>query len=295
MTTLDLPGLESVYYSTNGVRLHAVQSGPDDGPLVILLHGFPEFWYGWRNQIGRLAEAGFRVLVPDQRGYNLSEKPSGSAAYHLDELAGDAVGLIESVGRERANLVGHDWGAAVAFRVASQHPEKLRRLVIINVPHPNVMAQTLRRSWKQRMRSWYILFFQLPWLPEVSARLWDWYPLVHTMRLSSLPGTFTEVDFERYREAWERQGAFTAMLNWYRAALWFRAPLLDTAQIEVPTLIIWGAKDAFLELEMARKSADLCFQSRLELLQDATHWVHHEMPERVNLWLLDFLLAEDSH
>src|SRR5512145_875022 len=148
---------------THHIHLHVAQAGSPDGPLVILLHGFPEFWYGWRRQIPALASAGYRLWAPDQRGYNLSDKPDGIAAYNLDDLAADVIGLIDAARQEKAYLVGHDWGAAVAWRVANQYPERLQRLVVMNVPHPAVMAQHVRRSFAQLRKSWYILFFQIPW------------------------------------------------------------------------------------------------------------------------------------
>jgi pimeloyl-ACP methyl ester carboxylesterase len=130
-----VPG-ESVFVETNGITLHTVQAGPADGPLVILLHGFPEFWYGWHEQIRPLAEAGFRVVVPDQRGYNLSDKPDGVERYRIDELSRDVVGLIDAAGREQAAVVGHDWGAAVAWWTALHHADRVSKLVAVNVPHP---------------------------------------------------------------------------------------------------------------------------------------------------------------
>ena len=153
------PRLEFQFVSTNGVRLHVARSQGNHGRLVILLHGFPEFWYGWRHQIPALAEAGFRVWAPDQRGYNLSDKPARVASYGLDELANDMIGLIDAVGKSRAAVVSHNWGGAVAWWVALRHPERIERLVILNVPHPAVMHRHLRRSLTQLLKSW---FFQLP-------------------------------------------------------------------------------------------------------------------------------------
>ncbi|HEX2979920.1 MAG TPA: alpha/beta hydrolase, partial [Anaerolineaceae bacterium] len=127
------------------LRLHAEVAGPVDGPLVVLLHGFPEFWYGWRNQIAPLAQAGFHVVAPDQRGYNLSDKPAGIGAYHLDALAADVLSILDHFKREQAFVVGHDWGAAVAWHLAIHHPERVERLAILNVPHPGAMARALRR------------------------------------------------------------------------------------------------------------------------------------------------------
>ena len=158
--------MEHQQISVNGINLHVVQDGPRAGQLVILLHGFPEFWYGWRRQIPYLAAAGYRVWVPDQRGYNLSDKPDGIAAYTLDELAADVIGLIDAAGHERAFVVGHDWGAAVAWWVAAKYPERVARIVVINVPHLSVMKAQVRRSFTQMRKSWFVLFFQLCWPPR---------------------------------------------------------------------------------------------------------------------------------
>src|SRR5689334_8376156 len=152
--------LEHSHIQTNGVKLHIVQDGPKSGPPVLLLHGFPEFWYGWKKQIPAFARAGCRVIVPDQRGYNLSDKPKGMSAYRVDELVEDIVGLIDALEYEKVNLVGHDWGAGVAWMLAIKHPERLHRLGIINVPHPAVISRFLARDFEQMRRSWYALFFQ---------------------------------------------------------------------------------------------------------------------------------------
>ena len=271
---------ESAVLDGDGVRLHAVRAGPPDGPLALLLHGFPEFWYCWHEQIQPLAEAGYRVVVPDQRGYNASETPAGVDAYRIDALARDVTALIDAHGRESAHVVGHDWGAAVGWWTALHHPERVRTLTAGNVPHPSVMTEELRRSWRQRLRSWYVLAFQVPALPEWVARAGDWRLLTRSMRRSSLPGTFDEADFERYRAAWSRPGAFGAMLNWYRAVVRERpTPARET--VEPPTLVVWGARDGFLARSMAPRSVERCRDGRLETLADATHWVHHERPERL--------------
>ena len=154
--------LTSARIKTNGVKLHVVQSGPVDGPLVILLHGFPEFWYGWRKQIPALANAGFRVWAPDQRGYNTSEKPPNVRDYRLDKLADDVAGLIGISGRRRVTVVGHDWGGAVAWWLAANYPELVERLVILNVPHPLVMQRLIYTDPRQTLRSWYMFFFSDP-------------------------------------------------------------------------------------------------------------------------------------
>ncbi len=274
---------------TNGIRLHVFQDGPEDGPLVILLHGFPEFSYSWRRQIPHLAAAGFRVWAPDQRGYNLSDKPDGLAAYALDELAADAVGLIDAAGRERAFLVGHDWGGAVAWWTAARHGDRLQRMIVLNAPHWAVMQRKLRGSLAQLRKSWYMLFFQLPWLPERLIRQQNWKLAADSLQRTSRPGTFGEVELAHYRRAWSQPNAFHSMLNWYRASV--QRPLRPprSPRIAVPTLLIWGARDTFLSREMAQPSIDHCDNGRLVFLDEASHWVQHEEPRRVNQLIASFL------
>jgi pimeloyl-ACP methyl ester carboxylesterase len=274
--------VEHVRMRTNGVSLHVAAAGPKDGPLVVLLHGFPEFWYGWRRFIQPLAERGFRVLAPDQRGYNISDKPRGLGAYTLDELARDVSGLIEASGRTRAHLVGHDWGAAVAWWTAVKSPTRVERLVAINVPHPRVMWRQLLTNPTQLRRSWYMLFFQLPLLPERAFLHGGSHRAIRlAFERGSRPGTFTSEELEEYRRAWRERGAMPAMLNWYRAAL--RHPPSEPRDLRVrpPTLVIWGTADAFLGEELIDPSLALCDDGRAERLPGCTHWVVHEEPKRV--------------
>ncbi len=274
---------------TNDIQLHVVQDGPADGPLVMLLHGFPEFWYGWRKQIPHLAEAGFRVWAADQRGYNKSDKPEGTAAYNLDELAADIAGLIKASGREQVHLVGHDWGGAVAWWVAAKYPELLSKLVILNVPHGAVLQRNLRRNRAQLRKSWYFFAYQIPWLPERIVRLRNWRMGVNALLNSSRPGTFSEDELDQYRHAWSKPDAFKSMLNWYRAMIWHAPQPPASRTLSVPTLIIWGARDKFFERSLAQESVERCDNGRLVFLEEATHWLHHEEPERVNELIVDFL------
>jgi pimeloyl-ACP methyl ester carboxylesterase len=275
---------------TNGIRLHVAKAGAPDQIPVILLHGFPEFWYGWRSQILPLAEAGFQVIVPDQRGYNLSEKPDGIASYHIDKLAKDVIGLMDSTGKEKINLVGHDWGAAVAWHVAGQYPERLDNLAILNVPHPDVMVSTLRSSLSQLMKSWYILFFQLPSIPE-RVMSWNGYQTMRwMMHASSRPNAFEAADLDRYVNAWSQPRALTAMLNWYRAAFrWGQHKIVSPARIRVPTLMLWGRNDMALSSEMAQQSIELCDLGQLVLFENTSHWIQHEQTDEVNRLLIEFL------
>jgi pimeloyl-ACP methyl ester carboxylesterase len=278
--------LEHTHINTNGIRLHVVQAGPKSGTPVLLLHGYPEFWYGWRKQIPALVAAGCRVIVPDQRGYNLSDKPNGVRAYCPGSLVGDVVGLIEALEYQKVNLVGHDWGAVVSWMVGIKHPEKLHRLGIINVPHPAVMKRFLQRDFEQMRRSLYAAFFQLPWLPETLLRLGNWRLLASSLRRSGRPGAFTDEDIQKYKEAWLQPGAMTSMLNWYRAAARSQAEIANGMRVPVRTLILWGVNDPALSRRMARPSLDYCADGNLVFFPDATHWVQHEEAEEVNRQLL---------
>jgi pimeloyl-ACP methyl ester carboxylesterase len=281
---------------TNGISLHVAAAGPLGGPLVILLHGFPDSWYGWRKQIAFLADRGFRVLAPDQRGYNTSDKPAGVAAYRIDELARDVVGLIDQTGRERAHVVGHDWGGGVAWRLGVRYPERLDRLVVMNCPHPSVMMKALRTNVRQLGKSWYMFYFQLPWLPEAGfsgGKMAE--RTARAMARTANPGSFTEEDLVKYREAWAQPGAARGMLNWYRAI--FRRGRRERAaarKVRVPTLLVWGAHDAFLGRELAYASLACCEDVRLEVLEEATHWVQVDEPERVNRLLEEFLVDREA-
>lgn len=285
---MDSLNLEHTFIPTNGIQLHVAQAGPSYGSPLILLHGFPEFWYGWRNQLGPLSEAGLRVWAPDQRGYNLSDKPKGIHAYQIDELARDVAGLIDATGVERCYLAGHDWGAAVAWWVALRYPERVRKLAILNVPHPAVMMQTLASSPRQLRKSWYIFSFQLPFIPEAILRNSDWEQMAKMLTSTSQPGSFTEEDLEQYRLAWWRKGAMHSMLNWYRAAMRLPPNLDSDLRIHVPTLILWGDQDIALEASMAQASADLCDDARLVMLSGAGHFIQHDEAEFVNTHLIDF-------
>ena len=286
--------LEHSFIDTNGVRLHVAQAGPKSGVPVVLLHGFPEFWYGWRNQIPALVEAGCRVIVPDQRGYNLSGKPKGVKNYRVDELVKDVIGLIDALEYEKVNLVGHDWGAVVAWTLAILHPERLHKLGIMNVPHPAVMKRFLTRDLEQVRRSWYVFFFQLPWLPEAGMKRDNWRGAELALRGSGKIHTFSKEDIVKYKEAWSQPGAMTSMLNWYRAVIRHQPPMPKDVRVKVRTLMMWGMKDVALSHRMARPSMDLVDEGNLILFPEATHWVQHDAAGEVNHYLVDFFLDSIS-
>jgi len=278
---------DEVSFQNGGLTLHAVVAGPKDGPVVVLLHGFPEFWYGWRKQIEPLAAAGFRVIVPDQRGYNLSSKPHGVTSYALPELASDVIAIADQLGQQKIFLAGHDWGAAVAWSTALLHPGRIEKLAVLNVPHPSVMRRYVYTRLPQTLRSWYIFFFQIPWLPEAFLSAFNFRAAARALQGSSRPGTFSAEDLVQYRAAWSQPRALTAMSHWYRAAMRYRMPFSDRT-VRVPTRILWGERDRFLMAEMAHESLRYCASGELFTFAEASHWLQHEQPDRVCQLLVQF-------
>ena len=280
--------LRSDYADLGDVRLHYVEAG--EGPLVVLLHGFPQTHHMWRFQVPALAEAGFRVVAPDMRGYNLSEKPEGIGSYRIDNLVRDVERLIVERGEEKAAVVGHDWGAIVAWFAAMRHPGRVEKLGILNVPHPARFFEGLTMP-KQLLKSSYMFFFQAPRLPEKALSARDFAVLRGGFRRNPVrPGAISGEDIEHYVEAMARPGALTATINYYRAFL--RNPSETQAllkKIEAPTLVIWGEKDVFLSQNLAEPSPLWVPNLRVERLPDASHFVAEDRPERVNSLLLDFL------
>lgn len=279
--------IEHRWIDVGDVCLHVALAGPEDGKPLILLHGFPEAWFGWASQIDALAAAGFRLAVPDQRGYNLSEKPVGVSSFGIDRLADDIVGLAAALGWETYSVVGHDWGAAVTWKLAHSAPPGLVAAAVLNVPDPHVMLRFMLTS-RQFFRSWYIFFFQLPWLPEWLLGRSSWAILCRILVKSSAPGTFSEVALARYRRAWSRPGAITAMLSWYRAAVRSPPPISTAHRVTVPMLILWGELDSALGKDMVDPSAALVDDVQVIRFPLASHWVQHEEATAVNDALIAF-------
>jgi pimeloyl-ACP methyl ester carboxylesterase len=304
--------LEHRFVETNGIRLHCAVDG--EGPLVILLHGFPDCWYSWRHQIPVLASR-FRVVAPDLRGYNESDKPGPVSAYAMPELIADVEGLVHAFGERSAVIVGHDWGGGVAWSFAMERPEATRRLVILNAPHPAIFGEHLRSNPRQRALSWYMFFFQIPWLPETLLGLGHAALVGRAFRDATLrKETITDADLAFLRDAASRPGALRGGLNYYRAAFrspqaqagwpeWLRrffsgdAPvrevrtrLEDWPKITAPTLIVWGEEDVALCKELTLGMEPL-FAAPFEVkrVPGSGHWVQIEEPDLVNGYLLDFL------
>ena len=269
-------GVESSYRDINGLQLHVVAAGDPDAQLVVLLHGHPDFWYGWRDQIRPLVEAGFRVVVPDQRGCNLSDAPDGIDAYRQSELVADVRELIHSEGQESAHVVGHDFGGFVAWNAALRHPSMVDRLGIFNVPHPTVYRETLRSSPQQIARSWYVWFYQIPKLPEWMLARNDMANMVDSLEITSNTGTFDEETISCYKLAWSHTG-ITPRINWYRG--FRRSDSLSRDTVTQPTLVCWGEDDIALRPSMAEQSVDYCEDGQLQMFPDASHWVHQERDE----------------
>jgi pimeloyl-ACP methyl ester carboxylesterase len=269
----------------NGVRLHSMVEG--EGPLVLLLHGFPETSHAWRKQMPALAKR-FQVVAPDLRGFGASDKPKGIAAYRASVVADDIVALIHAFDAERAHIVGHDWGGGVAWTLATRHPEAVDRLVVLNCPHPAVMARALRSNWTQIRKSWYIFAFQLPWLPEWSFRRDGAKALKDSLRRTAMrTDTFSDADLDEYARAFSAPGAATAAINYYRAAA---RSQVTRGKIKAPTLLIWAEDDFALGIELTR-GMDGLFETppRIEYIPDTGHWVMEERPVVVNRLLLEFL------
>jgi epoxide hydrolase 4 len=278
------PKIELSRCRLEDVEIGFARAGPPEGELIILLHGFPEYWGAWREYMIRLAQAGFLVVAPDQRGYGLSSKPAEVADYDLDRLAADVVGLARHLGRSTFGLVGHDWGGSVAWWLASLQPAALRRMVVINAPHPAVWREAMDGDWRQWVKSLYVRVMRLPRLPELMIRTQNYRALTRALE----PAKLGPAELDRLREDWSRPGALTGMINWYRAFLTKRLPAASSFVIAVPTLIIWGDLDAYAGPELADRSARLCKSSRVLHVVDATHWVHHEQPDRVGALVEDF-------
>jgi pimeloyl-ACP methyl ester carboxylesterase len=267
-----------------GTRLHYVEEGA--GPLVVLLHGFPEFWYSWRHQIPALAAAGFRVVAVDLPGYNDSDKPADVGAYRIPKVARLLGGFLAQISDAPCAVVAHDWGGVAAWFVAMQVPEQVSKLVVMNAPHPTPFFRELRRSWKQKLKMTYQLFFQPPWLPEFVMRRFRFAFLRWMLKRM---GRFRDDEIERYVEAWAKPGALTGMANYYRAVRRRKGPRPAIRPIDAPTMLIWGERDPVFMREVTEDFSDEVPNLRVERIARAGHFVQTDAPDRVNELLIGFL------
>jgi epoxide hydrolase 4 len=273
----------------NGIRMHWAEAGSKDDPLVILLHGFPEFWYSWRYQLTTLSSAGFRVVAPDMRGYNLTEKASPSQhAYDINTLSDDIHQLIISLTNQKAYLAGHDWGGVVTYAVAARFPEVVERIVVLNAP-PCAKMYTESLSWTHTFKLWYIALFRCPVLPEYIFGYNRAYLLAQGMRhCASHPDAFDDDTVELYRDAMSHNGALTCMLSYFRNIDLSAQQSEKHPPIVVPTLVIWGLQDPVLLPEMCQDLSQL-IHAPLEIIElDCGHWAPQELPDQVSSRMMTF-------
>ena len=284
----EINGIKLDFVELSEIKVHYASAGEGD-KLVVLLHGFPEFWYSWKEQILALSQD-FHVVAPDMRGFNLTDKPVGKKNYEVERLAKDIVELIEALGYEKAFVAGHDWGAGVAWALAADYPEKLEKLACMQVPPGSVWKKN--QTLKQFLSSWYMFFFQLPSIPEWLLKRGDFQRLAHGLYSTTAEeGVFSRDDIEKYKESWRQEGAITAALNYYRANILRR--LLsgggESPKITVPTLFIYGEKDHAILPETVKNVEDAIDAEFRELrLPGAAHWVQREKPREVSDSLKEF-------
>ena len=292
---LDPQDFEHHYVQLDGIRMHYVQVG-HGLRLLVLLHGFPECWWSWRYQLQLFRDdpalaAQFTVVAPDMRGYNETDRPSWG--YELDVLMQDVVSLIRALGHARAIVAGHDWGGNIAWSLAIARPDVVERLIALNIPHPTLFTEGVSTNWRQMLRSWYILFFQLPFLPEAVIRRNDYALIEEVLRGTAVDrSTFSDQDIAIYKRAISQPGAATAALNYYRALVqqgsrdMFRGTGM---RVSVPTLLIWGEADTALGKELTYGTERFVPDLRIKYIPNCSHWVQQERPDEVNAAILEFL------
>lgn len=305
LNSLDRPAVRYGYAQIGDVRLHYAECGAGEH-LVVLLHGFPECWYSWRHQLAKLGER-FHVVAPDMRGYNLSDKPAHLADYRIEKLCDDVLGLIRHFGAHQASIVGHDWGAAVAWALAERYPDYVSKLCAMQVPPMRMWIRNM--SVRQALRSWYMLFFQLPRVPEWWISTRNFAALERSLKTTSRRGTFSDADISFYKTAFKQRDAetgttaLTAAINYYRAnfnllgdnfASLFSHKRAEheqvRARVHVPTLFIYGERDFAIVPQTVRGVGAYVDATYREVrLAQSNHWVNQEYPNEVNAALFSFL------
>lgn len=278
----ELEGLEEKFIETNGLKLHTVITGK--GEPIVLLHGFPDFWYGWKNIIPGLKDE-YKLIIPDMRGYNTSDKPEGEKNYTIDLLVKDIKGLCAALNLEKVTLAGHDWGGMVAWCLAEQYPNLLNKIIILNAPHPKIFLDSLISDKKQQQSSSYIFRFQSEGGDFLKENNFQFLQLA-VFAGARNPKAFTKEDKKRYFEAWSQPGAITAGVNYYRA---FPTSYKGTGMIDVPTLVIWGMRDIFLRPKLLDRIPEFVKDLRVVRIEDSSHWILHDAPLDVIKLIKDFM------
>ncbi|MGB5485407.1 alpha/beta fold hydrolase [Parasphingorhabdus sp.] len=282
-------GIAIKWVEANGQTFEVAQAG-ESKKLALCLHGFPELNYSWRHQIPLLVEMGYKVWAPNLRGYGGSSRPDDVTSYRLNTLVQDVAALIDASGAEEVTLIAHDWGAIIAWHFAILKIRPLTRLVIMNVPHPKCAQRELRR-WYQLRKSWYIFFFQLPWLPEWLLGLDGALRIKRAFsRMAIDKSRFPEKDLQIYADAASRPGALRAMINYYRALLRTKdGREIGDGMVRVPTLMVWGEEDTAIDIRCTGGTEEWVPNLELHRLPGVSHWVQQEAPEKVNAILRDWL------
>lgn len=282
--------MQSNYLDISAGKIHYVSAGDAANDTIIFLHGFPEFWYSWRKQIEYFSKE-FHVVAPDLRGYNKSFKPQKVDDYQVDKIANDVIEIIDHFGKEKVTVIGHDWGSIITWHLVSLYEHRFSKGVILNVPHPLAFKKKLTSSFQQLLKSWYIFFFQIPFLPAWAMGLNNFERPAKTLEETSVKGSFTQNDLEQYKIAWANENAMKYMIMWYKAA--FRNPsqakVYEGKKVTIPLKIIWGKNDLALVPEMAEESLEYCTLGDLSYLDNATHWVQQDRPDEVNRLIEKFL------
>ncbi len=282
--------MNSEYLTLPQGKLHYKTAGDIHKETIVFLHGFPEFWYSWRKQLEYFSKD-YHVIAPDMRGYNTSFKPKKVKDYKIDLIAKDIIALVQQLKKEKVIIVGHDWGAAIAWHLLLIYPEYFSKGIVLNVPHPLVLQKKLFTSLRQLSKSWYIFFFQIPFLPAWILGLNNFNRAGKMLVDSSHEGSFKEQDLEKYKAAWKHENAMQHMIMWYKAA--FRDPsqakIYQNKKVDIPLKVIWGKNDLALVPEMAQESLAYCSQGDLTYIEEATHWVQQDCPEKVNRLIEKFI------
>ncbi|CAL4084873.1 unnamed protein product [Meganyctiphanes norvegica] len=289
-TILEDPKWGSHGYITlkkQAIKIHYVEKGDRGNPLMLCLHGFPEFWFSWRYQLAEFSSK-YWVVAVDMRGYGDSDKPSQCSAYEIEHLVEDIKQMVLELGKEKCILMAHDWGGAIAWRVVNSHPDLFEHHISFNGPHPGAYMEHAKSSFKQMCMSWYMIFFRTPWVPEfwISNNDFEFFGPVFRGEKNNTEAFPNEV-IDAYKYNYSKKGALTPPINYYRSIDFNRNDKIS--RTTVPTLIIWGTDDMALGKPMAAYALKWCESAQLKYIEGASHWVQQEEPDKVNSLVWEYL------